>query len=45
MKMAHILCPDAIQVRGDMELYSRHSETVTEIIAEKAPVYEKSFNR
>ena len=42
MKMARILCPDAIQVRGDMELYSRHSETVTEIIAEKAPVYEKA---
>ena len=42
MKMAKMLCPDAIQVRGDMELYSRHSNTVTEIIAEKAPVYEKA---
>ena len=42
MKMARALCGDAILVRGDMELYSRYSNTVTEIIAEKAPVYEKA---
>jgi len=42
VKMARALCGDAILVRGDMELYSRYSDTVTEIIAEKAPVYEKA---
>ncbi len=42
MKMARNLCSQAIIVRGDMELYSKYSRTVTEIIAESAPVYEKA---
>jgi DNA polymerase-4 len=42
MKMARMLCRDAVVVRGDMELYSKYSHTVTEIIAEKAPLYEKA---
>ena len=42
MKMARALCGDAILVRGDMEIYSKYSHTVTEIIAGKAPVYEKA---
>ena len=42
MKMARILCPDAVIIRGDMELYSRHSSLVTSVIAEKAPLYEKA---
>ncbi len=42
MKMARILCPDAVYIRGDMELYSKYSHVVTDIIAEKAPVYEKA---
>ncbi len=42
MKMARTLCGDAILVRGDMERYSKYSHTVTEIIAEKAPLYEKA---
>lgn len=42
MKMARILCPDAMIIRGDMEQYTRYSNTVTSIIAEKAPVYEKA---
>ncbi len=42
VKMARALCGDAILVRGDMELYSKYSDTVTEIIAEKAPLYEKA---
>ena len=42
MKMARALCGDAILVRGDMELYSKYSHIVTEIIAEKAPLYEKA---
>jgi len=42
MKMARVLCGDAIIVRGDMERYSKYSLMVTEIIAEKAPLYEKA---
>lgn len=42
MKLARNMCPDAIVIRGDMELYSNYSNIVTEIIAEKSPVYEKA---
>ncbi len=42
MRMALNLCGDAIVIRGDMDLYSKYSRTVTEIIAEKAPLYEKA---
>ncbi len=42
MRMARLLCKDAHVIRGDMEKYSRYSKTVTQIIAEKAPVYEKA---
>lgn len=42
MKMARNLCPDASVVRGDMESYSNYSNIVTDIIAEKAPLYEKA---
>jgi len=42
MKMANYLCPEAIVIRGDMDSYSKYSDMVTEIIAEKAPVYEKA---
>lgn len=42
MKLARNMCPDAIVIRGDMEMYSNYSNMVTEIIAEKAPLYEKS---
>ena len=42
MKMARQLCADAIVVRGDMDLYSKYSNMVTDIIAERAPVYEKA---
>lgn len=42
MKMARLMCPDAIIIRGDMDLYSNYSHLVTDIIAEQAPLYEKS---
>ena len=42
MKMALVLCPDAIVIRGDMELYTKYSRMVTDVIAERAPVYEKT---
>lgn len=42
MKMARMLCDDAIFIRGDMELYSRYSHMVSDIITERAPLYEKA---
>lgn len=42
MRMARQLCPQAVYIRGDMDTYSRYSNVVTDIIAEKAPVYEKA---
>ena len=42
MKLALQLCPDATVISGDMESYSRYSHTVTEIIREEAPVFEKA---
>ncbi|WP_317897767.1 DNA polymerase IV [Aurantibacillus circumpalustris] len=42
MFMALRLCPQAKVIRGDMELYSKYSHIVTEIIQEKAPVMEKA---
>jgi DNA polymerase-4 len=42
MKMARLLCSDAIVIRGDMELYSKYSHLVTDIVAERAPLYEKA---
>jgi DNA polymerase-4 len=42
MKMARMLCRDAVFIRGDMESYSRYSHLVTDIIAERAPLYEKA---
>jgi len=42
MKLARRLCPEAIIIRGDYEDYSKFSNMITEIISEKAPVYEKS---
>jgi DNA polymerase IV len=42
MRMARMLCPDALIVRGDMEAYSKYSNMVTEIIEEDAPLFEKA---
>lgn len=42
MKMALRLCPHAIVLRGDMDSYTRYSREVTDIVAEEAPVFEKS---
>jgi len=42
MKLARQLCPDAIIVRGDTSEYSKYSNTVTEIIRESVPIYEKT---
>jgi len=42
MKQAKQLCPNAIIIRGDSQLYSDYSKDVTSIIAESVPLYEKS---
>lgn len=42
VKLARRLCPDAVIIGGDMELYSRYSHTVSDIIKETAPLYEKA---
>ena len=41
MRTARQLCAQAVFLRGDMELYSYYSRLVTDIIADRAPVYEK----
>lgn len=42
MKKAMQLCPDAIVVRGSHGEYSNYSRWVTQIIAAKAPLFEKA---
>lgn len=42
MRLAKQLCGQAVYVRGDMELYTRYSRLVTDIIADSAPLYEKT---
>ncbi|MBU1369107.1 MAG: DNA polymerase IV [Bacteroidetes bacterium] len=42
MRMARQLCSQAVYIRGDMELYSRYSRLVTDVIADSAPLYEKA---
>lgn len=42
MRMARQLCPEAVFIRGDMDSYSRYSNMITDIIAEKVPIYEKA---
>lgn len=42
MKLARRLCPDAIIVRGDMDVYSKYSNMVTKVIEDRAPLYEKA---
>lgn len=42
MRLARQLCPEAILVRGDQDLYSKYSNIVTKILEEKIPVVEKA---
>lgn len=41
-KMARQLCPHAVFVKGDMDMYSKFSHTVTEIIEQESPLFEKA---
>lgn len=42
MRLALRMCPEAIVVRGDHDLYSKYSSMVTEIIEECTPIVEKA---
>ena len=42
MRMAKILCPEAIVLRGNSGIYTNFSKDVTDVIKESVPVYEKS---
>lgn len=42
MYLALQLCPDAKVISGDMEAYSQYSHLVTEVIADRAPLFEKA---
>lgn len=42
IRMAMRLCPQAKIIKGDMELYTKLSYTVTQIIEERAPIVEKA---
>lgn len=42
IKLAKRLCPEALIVHGDYEMYTKKSDEVTEIIRDKVPLYEKS---
>ena len=41
-KKALLICPQAIAVKGTYTEYSKYSRWVTEIIASKAPLFEKA---
>ncbi|MES2681401.1 MAG: DNA polymerase IV [Bacteroidota bacterium] len=41
-RQAKALCPHAIFVRGDMDMYSKFSGQVTDIIEQEAPLFEKA---
>ena len=42
MKMARMLCSEAIVIRGDMDQYSKYSRLVSDIVKDTAPLYEKA---
>lgn len=42
MKLARRLCPEAIVMNGDHELYSRYSREVSGLIREAVPVFEQA---
>ena len=42
MRLAKQLCPEAIVLRGNSGVYSKFSDSVTDIIKESVPLYEKT---
>ncbi|ULT25868.1 hypothetical protein KUH03_02445 [Sphingobacterium sp. E70] len=41
MRLALRMCPEAIVVRGDHDMYSQYSSIVTQIIEEETPLLKK----
>ena len=44
MAMARRLCPEAIVIKGNGAVYSKFSNSITDIIKKESPLYEKSSN-
>jgi DNA polymerase-4 len=42
MRLARMLCPEAIVLRGNSEVYTKFSKNVTDVIKETVPLYEKT---
>ncbi|MBU2950458.1 DNA polymerase IV [Tamlana agarivorans] len=42
MRMAKMLCPEAVVLRGNAGIYSNFSKDVTDVINESVPLYEKA---
>ena len=42
MKIARRLCPEAVIIKSDFEVYSKYSHLVTEVIKDNVPVFEKA---
>ena len=42
MKMAKMLCPEAVCIKGDSGVYSKYSDDVTQIIKQEVPLFEKT---
>jgi DNA polymerase-4 len=42
VRLARRLCPEALIIRGDTEMYSKYSHLVTEIIQDTVPLFEKA---
>jgi DNA polymerase-4 len=41
-RMARMLCPHGIWIRGNMDEYSKASHEITEILKERVPIIEKA---
>jgi len=42
MRLARMLCPEAIVLRGNSGVYTKFSKNVTDVIKESVPLYEKT---
>ena len=42
MRMALRLCPHAIVLKGDFDAYTKYSHLVTQVVADKVPLFEKA---
>uniref|UniRef100_UPI00404835DD DNA polymerase IV n=1 Tax=Mariniflexile sp. TaxID=1979402 RepID=UPI00404835DD len=42
MKVARLLCPQAVVIKGNSGIYTKYSQQVTEIIKDKVPLFEKA---